>query len=64
MEQLDTNTLYQLHNYVFPNQPIGLPLQKKNINTLKKKQKREHSTEEKIQVLEHALKKFNPKDGK
>ena len=62
MEQLDTNTLYQLHNFIFPDQPIPLTKQR---NTLKpKKSKREHYSEKaankKIHELEKTLRKFEP----
>jgi bromodomain-containing factor 1 len=61
MDKLDTNTLCQLHNFIFPNQPIGLS----NTN---KKQKRQHYTENatnrKIRQLENTLKKFESQKKK
>lgn len=77
MESLDTKTLIQLHNYVFPDDQIHYkqPPQPKRRgrkpnpnNTLgRKKQKREHFSEDaaerKIKALEATLKKFKSNDS-
>lgn len=70
MESLDSKTLIQLHNYVFPDDQIFFkqPQQPKrrgrkpNPNSAGKRQKREHFSEDaaerKIKALEATLKKF------
>ncbi|CAO3610221.1 unnamed protein product [Mucor hiemalis] len=75
MESLDSKTLIQLHNYVFPDDQIFFkqPQQPKrrgrkpNPNSAGKRQKREHFSEDaaerKIKALEATLKKFKGNDS-